>query len=92
MYYSDLDEKNVTDNSHLSKTVKPLLPDKLTCKELNLVENEEVLKTDLETTKVLSIFFSNVLQSLNISKFSQRPDAKGFFEMQKTSQHNYYRK
>ena len=33
MYYFDLDEKNGTDDKHFCKTVKPLPPDKLRCKE-----------------------------------------------------------
>ena len=71
MYSSNLGEKNVTDNRRFWKTVKPLLSDKLAHKEtIKLSKYGEIVKTDMETAKVLDTFFSNVVQNLNISKFS----------------------
>ena len=65
MYYPHLDEKNVTDHWRFWKTVKPILLDKLTHQEkTNLSENREILKTHMETAKVLKTFFSNVVQNL----------------------------
>ena len=62
IYHSNLDEKNVADNRSFWKTIKPLLFDKLTHKrKTNLSENREMLKRDTETTKVLNIFYSNVV-------------------------------
>ena len=79
MYYSNLDEKNVTDNKRFWKTVKPL-PSELTHKEkINLSENGKILKTDKETAKVLNTFYSNVVQYSNISY--QRPDSESYFEI-----------
>ena len=50
MYYSNLDQKKVTDNQRFCKTVKPLPSDKLAHKaKINLSENGETLKTDMET-------------------------------------------
>ena len=87
MYYSNLNAKNVTDNKRFCsfwKTVKPLLSDKLTHKKkINLSEIGEILKTDMETAKVLNTFCSSVVQNLNISRFlnsfntkQQRPDSE----------------
>ena len=70
MYYSNLDAKNVTDKKRFRKTVTPLLSDKVTHKEkINLSENREILKTDMETAKVLNTFFPNIAQNLKISRF-----------------------
>ena len=44
-YYSNLDEKNVTDNKAFWKTVKPFLSDKITSKEkITLIEENESFK------------------------------------------------
>ena len=70
MYYSNLDKENIKNNKRFWKTVKSLLSDKLTHKEkINLSEKREILKTDMETAKVLNNFFSNVVQNYNISRF-----------------------
>ena len=39
------------------KTVKPLLSDKVVKGKINLIENDELVKTDLETAEVLNDFF-----------------------------------
>ena len=70
MYYSNLDKENIKNNKRFWKTVKRLLSNKLTHKEkINLSEKREILKTDMETAKVLNNFFSNVAQNYNISIF-----------------------
>ena len=57
-YYENLNEKSAVDNKLFWKTVKPLLSDKLACKdEIHLIENNELVKTDLETVEVLNNFF-----------------------------------
>ena len=57
-YYENLNEKSVVDNKLFWKTVKPLLSDKVMGKDhIHLVENDELLKTDLETAEVFNNFF-----------------------------------
>ena len=70
-YYENLIEKFVVDNKLFWKTVKPLLSDNVAGKdEVHLIENNELVKTDLETAKVLNNFFSNIVQNLDISRYS----------------------
>ena len=70
-YYENLNEKSVVDNKLFWKTVKPLLSDKVGGKDkIHLIENNELVKTDLETTMVLNKFFSNIGQNLDISRYS----------------------
>ena len=38
--------------------------------EIHLIENNELVKTDLETAEVLNNFFSNIVQNLDISRYS----------------------
>ena len=37
---------------------------------INLIENNELVKTDLETAQVLNEIFSNIVQNLDISRYS----------------------
>ena len=70
-YYENLNEKCVVDNKLFWKTVKPLLSDNVAGKdEIHLIENSELVKTDLETAEVLNNFFSNIVQNLDISRYS----------------------
>ena len=68
-YYENLNGKSVVDNNLFWKTVKPLLSDKVMGKDhIHLVENDELIKTDLETAEVFNNFFSNIVQNLKISR------------------------
>ena len=59
-YYQNLNEKSVIDNKSFWKTVKPFLSDKTHGNDkIHLIENDELLKTDLETAEVFNEFFSN---------------------------------
>ena len=70
-YYSNLDEKNVTDSKAFWKTVNPFLSDKITSKEkITLIEKNEIVSNDENTAQVLNTFFSNVVGSLNIPSLS----------------------
>ena len=61
-YYENLNEKSVVDNKLFWKTVKPLLSDKVMGKDhIHLVENDELIKTDLETAEVFNNFFFPIL-------------------------------
>ena len=69
-YYSNLDEKNVTDSKAFWKTVNPFLSDKITSKEkITLIEKNEIVSNDENTAQVLNTFFSNIVGSLNIPEY-----------------------
>ena len=69
--YENLNEKFVVDNKLFWKTAKPLLSDNVAGKyEIHLIENNELVKTDQETAEVLNNFFSNIVQNLDISRYS----------------------
>ena len=70
-YYENLNKKFVVDNKLFWKTVKPLLSDNVAGKdEIHLIENNELVKTDLETAEVLNNVFSKIVQNLDISRYS----------------------
>ena len=70
-YYENLNEKSVVDNKLFWKTVKPLLPDKVAGKDkIHLIENDELVNAALETGEVLNNSFSNTVQNLDISRYS----------------------
>ena len=67
----NLNKKSVVDNKLFQKTVKPLLSNIVAGKdEIHLIENNELVKADLETAEGLNNFFSNIVQHLDISKYS----------------------
>ena len=69
-YYSNLDEKNFTDNKAFWKTVKTFLSDKITSKEkINLIEEAEIVSNNENTAQVLNTVFSDIAGSLNIPKY-----------------------
>ena len=62
---------SAVDNTLFWKNVKPFPSDKISGKdEIHLLENNELVKADLETAEVLNNFFSNVVQNFDISKIS----------------------
>ena len=70
-YYENLNEKSVVDNKLFWKTVKPLISDKVAGKDkIHLIKSNELVKTGLETNEVLNNFFSNIVQNLDISRYS----------------------
>ena len=70
-YCENLNEKSVVDNKLFWKTVKPLLSDKVAGKDkIHLIESNELVKTDLETAEDLSNFFINIIQNLDISRYT----------------------
>ena len=57
-YYKTLNEKSVIDNKLLWMTVKPFLSNKIVGKnKIHLTENDQLIKTDLETAEILNDFF-----------------------------------
>ena len=70
-YYQNLNEKTVTDNKLFWKTVKPFLSDKVSgVDKIHLIENNELIKSDSKTAETLNNFFSNIVQNLNIARYT----------------------
>ena len=72
-YYSNLDEKDVTDNKMFWKTVKPFLPEKVTSfsEKNTLIEKDKIIENDSDTLRVLNTFFSNILSNLIIPEYTK---------------------
>ena len=70
-YYQNLNEKSVVDNKLFWKTIKPFLSEKMSgMDKIHLIENNERIKNDLKTAEVLNNFFSNIVQKLNIARYT----------------------
>ena len=54
-YYTNLDLKNITDNKRFWKTMKPFLIDNV--QKITLIENEEILSSDVDVAETLNSFF-----------------------------------
>ena len=64
-YYSNLDKKKICDNKTFRKIIKPMLSNE----RITLTENDEIIKTEKGTAKVLNAFFSNIFQNLDIQQY-----------------------
>ena len=65
------------------KTIKLLLFDKVIARDrINLSEKGKLVKTELETAEVLSKFFSNIFNNLEISKYSKYESFLGAVHME----------
>ena len=70
-YYGNLDQKNICDNRKFWKTVKPLITNSTNRSEkILLTEGDTILKKESEIAESLNDFFSNIVRSLNISKYT----------------------
>ena len=70
-HYSNLDEKKIGDNRTFWKIVKPMLSKKIKSKERKtLIENDEIIKTEKGTAKILNAFFSNIVQNLDSQEYN----------------------
>ena len=55
------------DNKLFWKTMKPSFSDKIVTRDkIHLTDNDEVVKTELETTETPNYFFGNVIKNLMI--------------------------
>ena len=71
-YFAKLNEKDILGNKLFWKTTKPSFSDKIITRDrINLSEKGELIKTELETAEVLNKFFSNIVNNLEISKYSK---------------------
>ena len=70
-YYSNPDEKKVTDNKTFWKAIKPFLSDKIVSREkLTLIEEYEFVESDINTAQILNTFFSNIVSNLKIAEYA----------------------
>ena len=61
-YYSNLDENKFIDNKIFWKFIKPFLSDKFVSREkLILIEEDEIVESDVNTAQILNSFFSNIV-------------------------------
>ena len=71
-YYENLDERNLMDNKPFWKTIKPSFSDKIVTRDrIYLTENDEVLKTELETAETLNNFFGNAIKNLMVPRYTE---------------------
>ena len=63
--------KKICDNKTFWKILKPMLSKKIKSNErIPLIENDEIIKTEKGTAKVLNAFFSNIVQNLDIQQYN----------------------
>ena len=66
-----MNENDIVDNKLFWKTVKPSFSDKVILRDkINLSENGQISKSELETAGALNNVCSNIIKNLEISKFS----------------------
>ena len=57
-YFGNLNEKDINENKTFWKTIKPFLSDKVKLtNKVTLIDNEEIIMDNFNTTKVLNTFF-----------------------------------
>ena len=62
-----------------SKTVKPFFSDKVTSSEkINLIEEDETMRNNTDTARVLNNFFSNIVSNLKIPEYSKHDPLSEF--------------
>ena len=66
-YFGNLNKININDNKTFWETIKPFLSDKVrSANRMTLIDKEEIIVGDYNTSKVLNTFFSVTLISQNI--------------------------
>ena len=71
LFYNNLDVKTVTDNRKFWKTITPLFSEKhFSNNKITLIEDEEIISNDREIAEIFNSYFSNVVDNLNIERFS----------------------
>ena len=69
-YFSNLNEKNITDNKQFWNTIKPFFSDKgATSERYTLIENNEIIDNDQKISTIFNDFFSTVVSNLNIPQY-----------------------
>ena len=72
LYYSNLDEKKVTDNKTFWKTIKLFLSNKIVSREkvTSIEEDEIIVESDINTAQILNNFFSNIVSNHKIAEYA----------------------
>ena len=69
LYYSNLDEKKLTDLKTFWKTIKSFLSDKIVSREKStLIETDEIVESHINGAQILSNFFSNIVSNLKTAE------------------------
>ena len=88
-YSNNLDIKKVTDNRTFWKTVVPMFSNKFSRNEkINLTEENEVVSTDSELSRVFDNFSSNAVENLKFQVFQilRTKKVMTHFKKKKTTQ------
>ena len=68
-YFESLDVKFVKDNKKNLKKISPLFPNKIKSKEkITLVENDEIISSDIKVAKTFQNSFSSIVKNSNIQR------------------------
>ena len=71
-YYENLDERNLTDDKLFWKTIKRSFSNNIVTRDrMHMIENDEIVKTELQTAETLNNFFGNVIKNLMNPKYSE---------------------
>ena len=71
LHYSNLDEKKITDDKTFWKTIKPFLSNKIVSREkVTLIEEDEIVESDINTAQILNTSFSNIVSNLKIAEYA----------------------
>ena len=71
LYCSNLDEKKVTVNKFFWKTIKPFLSNKIVSrKKITLIQEDEIVESDINTAQILNTSFSNIVSNLKITEYA----------------------
>ena len=71
LHYSNLDEKKITDDKTFWKTIKPFLSNKIVSREkVTLIEEDEIIESDINTAQILNTSFSNIVSNLKIAEYA----------------------
>ena len=77
-YYSNLNEKSMTDNKKFWKTVTPFLSDRvLSTERITLIENDKLINNDSETANIMNTFFFDITINFNIPEYHDCENISG---------------
>ena len=75
-YYGNLDEKKISGNRILGKTVKPFLSDEIVSREqIKLIENDKIILEESDDAQSLNTFFPTIVTSLKIPEYTDNYSA-----------------
>ena len=70
LYYSNLGDEKVTDNETFWKIIKTFLSNKMVSREkVTLIEQDEIVESDITTAQILNTFFSNIVSNHKMAEY-----------------------